>query len=63
MRSIEDDHLGGGTMKTVANTTFKVTEVERASQPLTEQPYKEAVETLLTAGIPRHQREVVDGAA
>ena len=47
-------------MKTVANTTFKVTEVERARQPLTEQSYKEAVEALLTAGIPRHQRRVVD---
>ena len=39
-------------MKTTTATTFKVSDVVRAVQPLPEVPYKQAVETLLTRGDP-----------
>src|SRR6516165_10769781 len=40
------------SMKTATVTTFEVSDVERATSPLPEVPYKQAVEALLTRGSP-----------
>ena len=47
-------------MKTATTTTFDVSDVKRATEPLPEVSYKEAVEALLTTGIPRHERTFIE---
>jgi hypothetical protein len=43
-------------MKTAMVTTFEVSDVVRANQPLPEVPYKEAIEERLTRGLPKNDR-------
>ena len=45
-------------MSTATTTTFEVSNVKRATEPLPEVSYKEAVEALLTTGIPPTDRSV-----
>jgi hypothetical protein len=47
-------------MNTVTTTTFDVSDVKRATEPLPEIPYKEAVEALLTVGISDFDRQMID---
>ena len=44
------------TMSTATTTTFEVSNVNRATEPLPEVPYKEAVEALLTPAMPLNFR-------
>ena len=44
-------------MSTTATTTFEVSNVKLATEPLPEVPYKQAVEALLTTGILPHERQ------
>ena len=44
-------------MKMTTATTFEVSDVVRAVQPLPEVPYKQAVEALLTKGNPDREDE------
>ncbi len=48
------------TMSTATTTTFEVSNVMRATEPLPEVPYKEAVEALLTTGIPSTERQFIE---
>ena len=50
-------------MKTATVTTFEVSDVERATSPLPEVPYKQAVEALLTKGSPAWEDEWDDEEA
>jgi hypothetical protein len=50
-------------MKTAMVTTFEVSKVVRATSPLPEVPYKQAVEALLTPGLPEHERRRIEGIA
>jgi hypothetical protein len=47
-------------MNTATTTTFEVSDVKRATEPLPEVPYKEAVEALLTTGIPSADRQFIE---
>jgi hypothetical protein len=47
-------------MKTTTVTTFKVSDVERATSPLPQVPYKQAVEALLTTGLPEDERRMIE---
>src|SRR5262249_20473789 len=50
-------------MKTTTVTTFEVSDIVRANQPLPEVPYKQAVEALLTTRLPEHHRRMVEDTA
>ncbi|MDB5350128.1 MAG: hypothetical protein JWN86_1375 [Planctomycetota bacterium] len=50
-------------MKTTTATTFEVSDVVRAKSPLPEVSYKQAVEALLTRGVPEHHRRRVEALA
>src|SRR4051794_36651182 len=50
-------------MRTATTTTFEVSEVRRATAPLPEVPYKQAVEALLTVAMPERDREWVESLA
>lgn len=47
-------------MKTATVTTFEVSDVERATSPLPEVPYNQAVEALLTTGVPEEERRMIE---
>ncbi len=47
-------------MKTATVTTFKVSDVPAADQPLPEVAYKQAVEALLTVGLPEEDRRMIE---
>lgn len=47
-------------MKTAIATTFDVSDVVVAAQPLPEVSYKQAVEALLTIGVPEEDRRTID---
>ncbi len=47
-------------MNTATTTTFEVTNVKRATKPLPEVSYKEAVEALLTTGISLYERWFIE---
>jgi hypothetical protein len=47
-------------MNTTTTTTFDVSDVKRATEPLPEVPYKEAVEALLTTGVSPDERHLVE---
>lgn len=47
-------------MKTVTATTFDVSDVVAADRPLPEVSYKQAVEALLTIGVPEEDRRTID---
>jgi hypothetical protein len=46
-------------MNAATTTTFEVSDVVRATSPLPEVPYKQAVEALLTMVFPEHQRRII----
>ena len=48
-------------MNTATMTTFEVSEVKRATEPLSEVPYKEAVEALITPGKSQDIRLIIKG--
>jgi len=48
------------TMSTATTTTFEVSNVMRATGPLPEVHYKQAVEALLTTGIPSTERQFIE---
>src|SRR4051812_27170077 len=50
-------------MKTTTTATFEVSDVVRAKEPLPEVSYKQAVEALLTRGVPKFQLRMVEGLA
>jgi hypothetical protein len=45
-------------MNAATKTTFKISNVQEATRPVLEVPYKEAVETLLSAGTFLHDAEM-----
>ena len=47
-------------MSTATTTTFEVSDVMRATKPLPEVSYKEAVEALLSTGIHPHERRFIE---
>jgi len=47
-------------MKTATATTFEVSDIVTADQPLPEVPYKQAVEALLTIGLPEEDRRTIE---
>ncbi len=47
-------------MNTATTTTFDVSDVKRAAEPLPEVPYKEAVEALLTTGVSTADRHFIE---
>src|SRR5262249_6416622 len=47
-------------MSTATASTFEVSDVERATRPLPEVPYKQAVEALLTTGLAEHERRMIE---
>ncbi len=47
-------------MKTATVTTFEVSNVKTATQPMSEVSYKEAVEALLTRGIPSTEHQFIE---
>ena len=48
-------------MNTATMTTFEVSEVKRATEPLSEVPYKEAVEALITPDKSQDIRLIIKG--
>jgi hypothetical protein len=50
-------------MDAATATTFEVSKVVRATSPLPEVPYKQAVEALLTTGLPEHDRRMIEDMA
>src|ERR1700677_4474463 len=48
------------TMSTATATTFEVSNVKPATEPLPEVSYKEALEALLTTGILPHERHIIE---
>jgi hypothetical protein len=50
-------------MKTATVATFQVSDVKRATTPLPEVSYKQAVEALVTTALPEHERQLVERLA
>jgi hypothetical protein len=49
------------TMSTATTTTFEISNVNPATEPLPEVPYKDAVEALLSTGMLPHERQLIEG--